>query len=58
MKFNVSGIIDVPNGRRKFSREVEAKSEKHAKEIVYSFFGSSTGLIRNKVKIESVAKVG
>ncbi len=58
MKFTVSGTVDIPNGTRKFSKEVEAKSERHAKDVVYSLFGSSNGVKRNKVRIESVSKVG
>lgn len=57
MKFNVSGIVEIPNGKRKFSKEVDAESEKHAKELVYSIFGSQNGINRKKVKIESVSKV-
>lgn len=57
MKFSVSGVLEIPNGKRKFSREVEAKSERHAKELVYSDFGSKNGVNRNRVKIEKVSKV-
>lgn len=58
MKFSVSGIVEIPNGKRNFTREVEAKSERHAKEKVFAEFGSANGVNRNKVKIESVSKVG
>ena len=57
MKFSVSGRIELKNGRRTFAKEVEAKSENHAKEMVYSLFGSTNGVNRNKVKIESVSRV-
>lgn len=57
MKFTVSGTVDIPNGKRKFSKEVEAKSENHAKETVYSLFGSTNGINRNKIHVESVSKV-
>lgn len=56
MRFTVSGRIELPNGARPFSKEVDAKSEKHARELVYSLFGSVNGVNRGKVKIESVAK--
>lgn len=58
MKFAVSGTVELRNGTRSFKKEVDAKSENHAKDLVYSLFGSANGLNRNKVKIESVSKVG
>lgn len=57
MKFTVSGTLNIPNGTRKFEKQVDAKSEKHAKDLVYALFGSVNGVNRKKVKIESVAKV-
>ncbi len=57
MKFTVNGTVEIPNGKRAFSKEVEAKSEKHAKEMVYSLFGSQNGLNRNKIRIVGVVKV-
>ncbi len=57
MKFIVSGIINIPNGKRKFSKEIKAKSKNHAKDIVYAFFGSKNGIIRSKIKIENILEV-
>ncbi|VVB99363.1 50S ribosomal protein L18Ae [uncultured archaeon] len=57
VKFTVSGTVGIPNGTRKFEKEVEARSERHAKDLVYALFGSVNGVNRKKVKIESVAKV-
>jgi ribosomal protein L20A (L18A) len=57
MKFMVSGSVAIPNGARKFEKEVEAKSESHAKDLVCALFGSTNGVNRKKVKIEKVAKV-
>ncbi len=57
MKFTVSGIVELPNGKRPFSKEIEAKTENHAKVLVYSLFGSNNGVNRQKVKIETVTKV-
>ncbi|MDD5337559.1 MAG: 50S ribosomal protein L18Ae [Candidatus ainarchaeum sp.] len=57
MKFSVSGMVELKNGRRTFAKEVEAKSENHAKELVYSLFGSANGVNRNKVRIEGVSRV-
>jgi len=58
MKYIVSGMLDLPKGRRAFKREVEASSEQHAKELTYAFFGSKNGLKRTKVKIEQVKPAG
>ncbi len=57
MKFTVSGSVEIPNGKRAFTKEVEAESEKHAKEMVYTLFGSQNGLTRKKVTIDKVSKV-
>lgn len=53
MKFLVSGKIPG----RKFSKEVEAQSEKRAREVAYSLLGSHQGLARSSISIESVTKV-
>lgn len=55
VKFTVNGKIKIDGGRP-FSKEVEAKSEKDAKEKVYALFGSQNRLKRTKVKIEEVKK--
>lgn len=57
MKFVVSGVVEIPNGKRNFTKEVEAKSENHAKDLVCSLIGSTNGVKRNKIKIASVEKV-
>ncbi|MEW6528751.1 MAG: 50S ribosomal protein L18Ae [Candidatus Micrarchaeota archaeon] len=57
MKFILEGTIGLPNGKRKFSKEVEAKSEAHAKDLVYALFGSTNGLVRSKIKIENISQV-
>lgn len=56
MKFIINGVIELRDGKRNFSNEVEAKSEHHARELVYSLFGSRNKLNRNKINIESVSK--
>ncbi len=53
--FVISGTI-VSGDRRTFKKELEAQSEKHAKEIVYALFGSHNGLNRGRVIIEKVEK--
>ncbi len=56
MKFSITGEIDL-NGKRKFSKEVDAKTENAAKEKIYALFGSHNNLKRTKVTISSVNKV-
>ena len=57
MKFGVSGEINVGSEKRAFRKEVEAKSEAHAKEMVYALFGAQNGLKRVNVKIGEISKV-
>jgi len=58
MKFNVTGSINLGEaGKRRFNKEVEAKSENHAKHTLFAMFGSANGLPRAKVKIDSISKV-
>ncbi|MBU0591244.1 50S ribosomal protein L18a [Candidatus Micrarchaeota archaeon] len=56
MKFIVSGKITLGKGKRNFSKEVEAKTENHAKDLVYALMGSNNGTARNKIKIETIVK--
>ncbi len=55
-KFTITGKIKLQGKERVFEKEVEAESEKHAREKVYALFGSQSGLKRTNVKIESVKK--
>ena len=57
MKFKITGSINLTEGKRSFVKEVEAKSENHAKHTLFALFGSHNGLPRAKVKIDSVSKV-
>ena len=57
MKFRINGEVKIGSENRKFSREVDAKSERHAKELVYSLFGSQGGVKRVNVKIAEITKV-
>lgn len=52
MKYTVEGIV----AGKKFTLEVEAKSDKHAKELVYAHFGSKSGIRRVNVDIREVRK--
>jgi len=57
MKFKVTGSIDLKEGKRRFEKEVEAKSESHARHTLYALFGSHNGLPRAKVRIDGISKV-
>jgi len=52
-KFLVAGKVDG----RKFEKQVEAESEKMAKENAYSLFGANAGIKRSAIKIETVEKI-
>ncbi len=52
MKYVVTG--EIKRDHTKFSREVDAKSEKHAKDIVSAFFGSKHSTKRSWISIMSV----
>ena len=52
-KFSITGTIDIGKVR-KFTKEVEAPTENAARQKVYSLFGSQNGVIRSKIKIETV----
>ena len=56
MKFAISGELNLPEGKRTFSKEVEAPSESAARNKLYALFGSHNRLTRNKIKIASIAK--
>jgi len=56
MKYRVTGKI-MNKIEKKFSKQIEANSEKLAKQKIYSFFGNAYGLPRNKVTIEVVSKL-
>ncbi|MFA5050418.1 MAG: 50S ribosomal protein L18Ae [Candidatus Micrarchaeia archaeon] len=56
VKFIVSGKIKLQGKERVFEKEIDAQSEKHAKENIYAVFGSKNGLKRTNIKIERVQK--
>ncbi|MCX8174728.1 MAG: 50S ribosomal protein L18Ae [Candidatus Micrarchaeota archaeon] len=51
-KFIVSGVAKG----RQFEKEVEAPSEKLAREYAYSLLGSNAGIKRSAIKITSVKR--
>ncbi len=55
MKFSISGTIKLKEARS-FTKSIEAKSEKHARELLYAAFASRNGLSRDRIKIGKVSK--
>ena len=56
MKFTISGVISIGKDKRKFTKEVEAESESHARDVLYALFGSANRVKRNQIKIENVER--
>lgn len=56
MKFVVKGEMVLGRERRKFAKEIEAPSEKRARELAYSVLGSGHGLVRSRIVINEIAK--
>ena len=57
MKFKIVGKMKVGSERRRFTKELEATSENHAKELVYSLLGSQNGIKRSNIEIAELKKV-
>ncbi|MBN2122405.1 50S ribosomal protein L18a [Candidatus Micrarchaeota archaeon] len=57
MKFSIKGEFKLGRENREFSKEVEAESENHAKELLYSLLGAQNGVKRTTVKITHIEKV-
>ena len=56
-KFLVNGTIKAAGKEQPFEKQVEAISEKLARETTYSLFGSNAGIKRSAIKIASVTKI-
>lgn len=56
-KFLVTGTTSTGGAARPFEKQVEAPSEKLARETVLSLFGSNAGIKRSAIKILSVDKI-
>lgn len=54
MSFIVSGEADLGKETQPFEREIDAESEDHARDLVYSQLGSEHGISRANVRIDSV----
>ena len=57
MKFRISGKIKIGSKYRIFTKEVEAESENHAKELVLSLFGAQNKIKRSNIEIAEITKV-
>ncbi len=54
MKYMIAGVVCIGDMKMKFTKEIDAKSEKHARDKLYALFGSSNRTKRSKIKIDSV----
>ncbi len=54
MDYIIKGTAEVGRETLPFEKEVEAESKKHAREIIYSIYGSKHGINRSKVNIEKI----
>jgi len=54
-QFTVRGQFDGRDGRRSFSKDIEAVNENVAREHILSQFGSEHGLKRTQVTIDEVS---
>lgn len=50
--YSFSGKIQMGKFQQKFEKEVEAESEKHAKEKLYSELGSEHNVTRGQIELE------
>ena len=56
-KFLVTGEVRMGTTTRPFEKQIEAASEKLAREDAYALFGSNAGIKRSAVKIKAVEKL-
>ncbi|MEM3030950.1 MAG: 50S ribosomal protein L18Ae [Candidatus Micrarchaeia archaeon] len=54
MKFAVQGFMELVGGARKFSKIIEAPSERAAREQTFALLGAAHGLRRSRIRIEKV----
>ncbi len=57
MKFKISGTMRLGRETRKFSKELDAETEKYAVEKMYMMIGAANGIPRSKINVENVEKV-
>jgi len=58
MRFIVEGVMGLKGGNRRFSKKVEAPSERAARDKVLALIGSTHGLKRSRIRIEKVEGEG
>lgn len=56
MKYTVQGAFRAGKGTNPFNREVDAESENHARELVYSQLSSEHSISRTNITIDDVAE--
>ncbi|MCJ7479224.1 MAG: 50S ribosomal protein L18Ae [Candidatus Nanohaloarchaeota archaeon QJJ-7] len=52
--YTMKGSIELGRGVQEFSREVEAESEEHARDLILSSLTSEHGISRANVSIDEV----
>ncbi len=55
--YRFSGEIETGMSKRGFEKEIDAESEKHAEEVLYSQLGSEHSINRSKIQIEDQEEV-
>ena len=56
-EFEAKGTISMRKEEKKFSKKVKAFNEGHARELVYSLFGSKNKLKRRNIQIIEVKEL-
>ena len=56
MKYRITGKI-ILKMEKKFSKQMEADTERMARQKIYSFFGNVYRLPRRKIAIEKIEKM-
>ena len=56
-EFKLSGKVELGIEEQTFTREIEAETEKHAKDKIYSQLTSEHNISRSKVEIEETEEV-
>ncbi len=58
MNYEINGVVNIKKGgERKFTKTFEAKTQKHAEELLYAYFGSKNNVKRSQIKITEIKKV-
>ena len=54
--YEFEGQLETGRAKRSFNREIEAESEKHAKDQLYSVLGSEHSITRSKITVETATQ--